>query len=259
MDRSSRIAILNRRQRRALKRQRSNAVKGRFALLTTTLFAFFVTGVLVPASLAGLAWLFLTERTSAEMDEVIEDVAVSAIGFFAENLYEGEVPSPEDVEEGTAREFKTTKIYDRTGEHLLWEVYDPRGGNRQVISLDDISPNLINATIALEDKTFYDNPGIDLRGIARAAIQSITSGSIQGGGSSITQQLIKLVAIEPEQRYIASPERKIKETILAIELSRKYDKDTILEWYLNTINYGNLAYGAVRDGPDLVLGGGHDR
>ena len=244
MDRSSRIAILNRRQRRALKRAESNALKRRLALLGTVLFASLITLIVVPAAVGGLAWLYLTERTSPDMDNLIEEVAVSTIGFYAENLYNGEVPTPEDVEEGQAREFKTTKIYDRSGQHLLWEVYDPRGGNRQVIALDDISPNLINATIALEDKTFYDNPGIDLRGISRAAIQSLTSGSIQGGGSSITQQLIKLVAIDPEQRYIASPERKITETILAIELSRKYDKDTILEWYLNTINYGNLAYGA---------------
>ncbi|HYN89344.1 MAG TPA: transglycosylase domain-containing protein, partial [Ardenticatenaceae bacterium] len=99
------------------------------------------------------------------------------------------------------------------------------------------------ATIALEDKTFYENPGVNLRGIARAFYYNLRTGSITGGGSSITQQLIKNVLIEPEERTRQSYERKIKEVILSIEISKRYSKDQILEWYLNTINYGRLAYG----------------
>ncbi|MDQ4076087.1 MAG: transglycosylase domain-containing protein [Chloroflexota bacterium] len=242
MDRVSTIPVLSLRQRRR-KQAQSPIWRIWLALLALLLMlTFFLFAV--PTTMAAVGGLYLAERTPEWVDHIVEGIVVQGVAFYAENVYEGELPSPDAVAEGTAREFKTTKIYDRTGTHLLWEVYDPRGGNRQVVPLDAISPHLINATIALEDKTFYDNPGVDLRGIARAAYLNLRAGTIQGGGSSITQQLIKLVAIDAEERYEQSYERKIKEAILAVELSRLYDKDTVLEWYLNTINYGNLAYGA---------------
>ncbi|MGH2545073.1 MAG: transglycosylase domain-containing protein, partial [Ardenticatenaceae bacterium] len=210
------------------------------AALVVTIF-LLVAG---PEAGAAVGGLYVAELTPPWVDGFVEGAVVRGVSLYAEHVFEGELPSPSAVEESTAREFKTTKIYDRTGQHLLWEVYDPRGGNRQVVALEEISPHLIHATIALEDKTFYENPGVNLRGIARAAYVNFRSGEIQGGGSSITQQLIKLVAIDPSERYEQSYERKIKEAILAVEVSRLFDKDTILEWYLNTINYGNLAYGA---------------
>ncbi len=137
--------------------------------------------------------------------------------------------------------FQSSRIYDRNGV-LLYEFFD--AGKRTKVSIDEISPLLIQATIAIEDKTFYSNPGIDLRGIVRTLVSSLQAGEETGGASTITQQVIKnsvLTAEEraPERRY----ERKLKEIILAQELDKLYTKDQILELYLNENFYGNLAYG----------------
>ncbi|RME46270.1 MAG: glycosyl transferase, partial [Chloroflexi bacterium] len=142
--------------------------------------------------------------------------------------------------------FKTTKIYDRAGKTILFEIVDPQGGDRTVVPLAQIPQHLINATIALEDQNFYTNPGFNVRGLLRAAYNNLRGQPIQGG-SSITQQLVKNVIIPPEERTKISYQRKIRELILAWELGRRYPgregKDQILEWYLNTVYYGNLAYG----------------
>ncbi len=142
--------------------------------------------------------------------------------------------------------FETTKIYDRTGQRLLYEVIDPRGGDRQWVSLDKIPLQCREAVIANEDKSFYENPGFDLRGVARAFVSNLQGGSVQGG-SSITQQIVKNNLIDPEERTIreglAGYQRKAKEILLAAEIGRRFSKDQILEWYLNTNFYGNLAYG----------------
>jgi len=161
---------------------------------------------------------------------------VSIYGYYAQQL-----PEPGAIA-AVEQDFGTTKIYDRTGQHLLYEVIDPLGGDRTWAELEDIPLHLRNATIAIEDRTFYENPGYNLEGILRAAVNNLTGGSIQGG-SSITQQLVKNVLIEPEERTALSYERKLKELILAIRISNTYSKDQILEWYLNTNFYGNLAYG----------------
>lgn len=134
--------------------------------------------------------------------------------------------------------FQSSRIYDRNGV-LLYEFFD--AGKRTKVSIDEISPLLIQATIAIEDKTFYSNPGIDFRGIFRTLISSLQAGEEIGGASTITQQVIKnsvLTAEEraPERRY----ERKLKEIILAQELDKLYTKDHILELYLNENFYGNL-------------------
>jgi penicillin-binding protein 1C len=197
----------------------------------------------MPAAALAVGGFYLTERTPPWVDQLVEQAVTTGVTYYAANFYDGELPPPDTVATTTEREFKTTQIFDRTGQQLLWEVYDPRGGNRQVVELERIPLHLRQATIALEDKTFYENPGVDIRGIVRAAYQNWRSGGIVGGGSSITQQLVKNVVIEPEQRFQQSYERKIKEVILSIELSNQYDKDTILGWYLNTINYGRRAYG----------------
>jgi penicillin-binding protein 1C len=163
--------------------------------------------------------------------------AVAAVyAYYAKDL-----PDPNEIV--TAQEdFETTKIYDRTGKVLLMEVIDPRTGDRTSLPLDQIPEDLRNATIALEDKTFYKNLGIDPAGIARAFIQNLQGGHIQGG-SSITVQLIKNILIPEEERYEISYARKFKEAILALEISRLYSKDQILEWYLNSNYYGNWAIG----------------
>nr|MBN1229340.1 transglycosylase domain-containing protein [Anaerolineae bacterium] len=161
---------------------------------------------------------------------------VSAYAYYAQQLPElGAIVAVEDA-------FETTKIYDRTGTVLLYEVIDPLGGDRTWVELADIPPDLQNATVAIEDKTFYTNPGYDLEGLLRAVWNNLTGGERQGG-SSITQQLVKQVLIEPELREAPSMDRKIRELLLAIRISNVYSKEQILEWYLNTNFYGNLAYG----------------
>ena len=164
----------------------------------------------------------------------------SVVGVYA--YYAQQVPPPEMIEVQTSQSFKTTKIYDRTGTKLLYEVFDPRWGSRTVVPLEQIPENLMFATIAIEDKDFYTNPGINIRGLIRAAYVDITGQGFQGG-SSITTLLVKNVIIPPEERAQRDFSRKIKEAILAIEITRRYGKDQILEWYLNTVFYGNMAYG----------------
>ncbi|MCS7282049.1 MAG: transglycosylase domain-containing protein [Anaerolineae bacterium] len=159
-----------------------------------------------------------------------------------------ELPEPEQIEYAE-QQFETTRIYDRTGEVLLWEIIDPHAGDRVWVPLKDVPEHLICATVAIEDRTFWENPGINPRGILRALWANLRGQQIQGG-SSITQQLIKNVLIPPEERVVSAggPQwrdyaRKIKEIILALEITRRYEKEKILEWYLNTNFYGNLAYG----------------
>lgn len=160
--------------------------------------------------------------------------------------YVADLPSADTLETAFSSSnnefFQTTKLYDRTGAHLLYEVIDPRAGDRQWLSIDRIPGHFINATIAIEDKTFYENPGYDLEGIARAFVSNLRGGSVQGG-STITQQLVKNVIIPPEQRAEKSYDRKLRELFIAAEVTKRYSKDQILEWYLNTNFYGNLAYG----------------
>jgi len=138
--------------------------------------------------------------------------------------------------------FKTTQILDRHG-NLLYEVFDQETGKRTVVTLNDVPAYLVEATIATEDANFFTNPGVDPRGILRAAIANLTAGRTVEGGSTITQQLVKNVLIPPEERYETTLYRKLREAALAFELSRTYTKEQILEMYLNEIYYGNLAYG----------------
>lgn len=141
-----------------------------------------------------------------------------------------------------ASQFETTRIFDRNG-NVIYEIIDPNAGLRSYTKLQDISPNLILATLATEDKNFYNNPGYDLPAILRALWQNYTSKTIVSGASTITQQLARTLLLGPEERYQQSVQRKAREIILAGEITKKYSKDQILELYLNEIYYGNLAYG----------------
>ncbi len=168
--------------------------------------------------------------------------AASIYTLFAQNL-----PDPSSIQTEQAT-YETVKIYDRTGKHLLYESIDPRPfrGDRTYLTSGQIPQLIKNATIALEDRSFYDNIGVNPRGLARAFLSNLRGGSVQGA-SSITQQLVKNVLIPAEERYEQSYARKLKEAILAIEITRKYPgregKEKILEWYLNYNFYGNAAYG----------------
>ncbi len=156
--------------------------------------------------------------------------------------YSQQLPSAKEIGERTISSLKTTKIYDRTGQHLLYELLPPEGGDRTFVSLHQLPEHVRYATIALEDRTFYENPaGINVEGLIRAAINNLRGLPVQGG-SSIAQQLIRNAVMTPEERYTRSYARKIKEVILAYELTRQYPglegKDLILEWYLNGVSYG---------------------
>lgn len=154
--------------------------------------------------------------------------------------------------------FETTKIYawgadrDLDGHRdpvLIYEIIDPLGGDRQWIPLNQMPPDLVNATIAIEDKTFWENQGYDLEGIGRAFFEYVVRGGSVQGGSSITQQVVKNNLIAAERRIVGSEvglddyRRKVEELLLSARISNVYSKEQILEWYLNTNFYGNLAYG----------------
>ena len=146
-----------------------------------------------------------------------------------------------DELQNQASQFETTRILDRNG-NILYEMIDPNAGKRSYVSLDRISPYLIAATIATEDKEYYNHPGFDLMALARALYTNYTSGEIVSGASTITQQLARMLLLADE-RFEQSYERKAREIILAAEITRRYTKEQVLELYLNEIFYGNLSYG----------------
>jgi len=151
-------------------------------------------------------------------------------------FYAKDLPRPEKF---TEREFvESTKIYDRTGKVLLYELYGEE--KREIVPLSEISDNLKHAVIATEDANFYSHNGIDFTGILRALKLDWNNGSLAYGGSTISQQLIRSTFLSTEK----SAERKVREIILTMELERKYSKDQILEWYLNQIPLGVNIYGA---------------
>jgi membrane peptidoglycan carboxypeptidase len=131
-----------------------------------------------------------------------------------------------------------TVITDSTGTVVLADVGN-HGDHRLAVKLKDIAPTVIQATVAIEDKGFYTNPGFDLAGIVRAAFDNIRAGHVVGGGSTITQQLARQQFLTPDQTV----SRKIKELALAYELSQTYSKDQIMELYLNKSFYGSQSYG----------------
>ncbi|HEV8656623.1 MAG TPA: transglycosylase domain-containing protein [Candidatus Limnocylindria bacterium] len=170
--------------------------------------------------------------------------AAAVFGYFAADL-----PAAHDL--ATIPIPQTTKIWDRSGEHLLYTLEEER---RELVSLDAVPQRMQEATIAIEDKSFWSNPGIDIGGIVRAMNANAASGTISQGGSTITQQLIKTRLLGDEPTFT----RKIKEAILAMEATRTFSKKQILEMYLNQIYYGNQAYGIEAaaktyfDQPDLM-------
>ncbi len=151
-------------------------------------------------------------------------------------FYANELPSADKL--ATVNTQQSTKIYDRNG-GLLYEILDPNLGRHTIIPPEKIPLVLKQATLATEDPTFYTNPGVDWYGVARAIYYLVRYQRPVSGASTITQQLIKNTLLSPEQTV----ERKIKEAILALEVTRRYSKDQILAFYLNTINYGNHSYG----------------
>lgn len=150
--------------------------------------------------------------------------------YFAKDL-----PSPGKVNSRLVIE--STKIYDRTGQHILYEVHGEE--KRTLIPFRDIPDSVKYATISLEDQNFYSHHGIKIDAILRAAIKNVLNVGATQGGSTITQQFVKNSLLTSEKAFT----RKIKEAILSIEIEQKFSKDEILEMYLNEIPYGSNAYG----------------
>lgn len=146
-----------------------------------------------------------------------------------------DLPDPNDPDWWPVPE--SSNIFDRNG-NLLYTINNPTEGQRTNLSFAEIPLVMKQAIIAAEDRNFYTNPGFDLRGITRAVLGVVT-GRYAGGGSTITQQLARAVFLTPE----FSVERKLKEIILAYQISQQVSKDEILTLYLNRIAFGNLAYG----------------
>lgn len=146
-----------------------------------------------------------------------------------------ELPSPEQFADRQINQ--STKIYDRTGETLLYEIHGEE--KRTIVPFEEIPDFVKQATISVEDREFYSHKAFDWRAIIRALFVNIIKGRVVQGGSTITQQLAKNAFLSPERTY----ERKLKELILAYWIEQRYSKDEILNLYLNQISYGANAYG----------------
>jgi len=139
----------------------------------------------------------------------------------------------------------TNEFYDRNGK-LLYRLYE--GKNRQLIKLSDVSPDLLNATIAIEDKNFYSHPGIDLFGVGRALVSNLQHNSLQGG-STLTQQLVRNIFLTQDRTW----KRKIQEVLLSFWTEQIFSKDDILAMYINEIPYGGVNIG-VEAASETYLG-----
>jgi penicillin-binding protein 1C len=171
---------------------------------------------------------------------LVASFLVAGIGFVIAGgaiLIIALTPTPDIASFANRQVVQSTKIYDRTGQTLLYDYN--RDAKRTLISLADISPNAIQATIATEDSNFYQHGGIRITAIIRAAIADFFGGSFSQGGSTITQQVVKNTLLTSRKSIV----RKVHEWVLAIRLEEAYSKDAILETYMNSIPYGGVLYG----------------
>lgn len=186
----------------------------------------------------------------------IRTAKIAGVGFvmlLAVFLWFGkDLPDPNKINAKLGGQ--TTKFWDRKREKILYEVYGDK--NRSLIAFDQMPETVKQATIAVEDKDFYDHGAFSVYGIGRA-FSGVLTRTNRGGGSTITQQYVKN-ALLTDQRTLS---RKIKELILAIQIEQRYSKDEILKLYLNEIPYGAQAYGIQtasktyfnKDAKDLTL------
>ena len=155
------------------------------------------------------------------------------VGMFA--WVSKEIPDPNKINDRAVAQ--STKIYDREGKVLLYEIHGAQ--KRTLVKIEDIPNSVKWATIALEDQKFYSHHGFDIKGILRAVYVDIIKGEKAQGGSTITQQLVKNSILTSEKKIT----RKVKELILSYQMEKKFSKDQILQMYLNEIPYGSVAYG----------------
>lgn len=171
-------------------------------------------------------------------------LVAGVIGFALLTLYVAwisrDLPDPNNLNSRHVAE--STKIYDRTGEHLLYEIYLDR--KRTIVELSDLPQNLINATVAVEDAKFFEHSGIRITSIIRAGLSDVLHLKTgRGGASTLTQQFVKNAIVGDERGGLAGLNRKIKEAILSMQLERKYSKQEILKLYFNEVPYGSTNYG----------------
>ena len=151
-----------------------------------------------------------------------------------------DLPDVDDLDAGLHT--PSIRITDRYG-RPLYEVMGEAKGRHTVVPLEAIPSECVQATIATEDANFYTNPGVDLLAVIRAVWINLRGGEVISGGSTITQQVARNLLLTPEERAERTLTRKLRESILAYRLARRYDKEDILALYLNQTYYGNLAYG----------------
>ncbi|HEY53662.1 MAG TPA: PBP1A family penicillin-binding protein [Caldilineae bacterium] len=184
--------------------------------------------VLVSLTLLATQMAGAAQTVDPDSDPAIDELTAQAIDRLAE-------VSGEPL-------FQTTRIYDRHGA-LLYELSDR--GRRDVVPLEVIPEVLIQATLATEDKNFYQHTGVDWAAVARAAWQNWQADEIVSGASTITQQLARSLQMPEQERYDLSLGRKYREAVVALQIEDSFSKNEILEMYLNTIFYGHRSYGIV--------------
>lgn len=184
---------------------------------------------------------FLKKFKFGRRKKIVALVILGIIVAFSTWLLWG-LPLPSQIDD---QQTVSTKIFDRNGE-LIYEIYADK--RRTPIKLEDIPEHVKQATISIEDKDFYKHPGFSIRGMSRALFNIISKNKLQGG-STLTQQLVKVTLLTPERTI----KRKIREGFLSIFIEVIYPKDKILEMYLNQIPYGSTAYG-IEAASELYFG-----
>ncbi len=180
----------------------------------------------------GRLWRFLKKA-------LLVCVGVGAVGVFCFTIFlawvSRDLPNPDTL---STRDIpQSTKIYDRTGQTLLYELHGDE--KRTLVKIEDIPKIMQQATISIEDRQFYQHHGVYWKGVLRAAIANVTKGQLSQGASTLTQQLVKNAILSNDKTIM----RKAKELVLALQIERTYSKDQILQLYLNEIPYGPTIYG----------------
>lgn len=170
-------------------------------------------------------------------------VTVIGSGLFIANWYTQQIEPYQAQINGLASfepEFQTARILAANGDEIA-RLTSRDGGERIKVPLNEISPYLIHAVVSVEDDTFYDNPGFSTQAILRAFVQNLTAGEVESGASTITQQIARRLVLQESE---VTAERKLNEILIANRIAEQYDKNFILELYLNEIFFGNQSYGA---------------
>jgi membrane peptidoglycan carboxypeptidase len=186
-------------------------------------------------------WITLVALLSILLFAGTVAIAALIVGLISFGQFAGALPPADQVV--THQSFQTTRVYGSDRSTLLYEITDPEGGRRTLVPLAQVPRSLVEATVATEDAGFFSNPGFELRSMLRAAIDNLSQKQIVSGASTITQQVVRNVLLTPEERTDLSARRKIREVILAYQITQTYSKEDILQIYLNEIPYGNRTFG----------------